>query len=197
MVYVVKPATAADGTPYVKSLTNRWRFASANIPQAFLYASIEKGRDVYLRPPKICVDFGLVGNDALWRLKTASYGFRESPKLWEKEKDDVLSKMKLQHTKLCQLKLVQSKVHASLWLVKDTKKKGLRVRFEEATTIGDRDYDHEHALTNLEFPVPLALMAVYVALSGSPTRYYGFELNISRSSMEDRFTSDFWGRRLV
>eukprot|EP00971_Amphidinium_carterae_P233795 4639355-Amphidinium_carterae.1 len=41
-------------------MNNGWKFASANIPQAFLYASIEEGRQVYLRPPKICVDFGLV-----------------------------------------------------------------------------------------------------------------------------------------
>eukprot|EP00971_Amphidinium_carterae_P317915 6319816-Amphidinium_carterae.1 len=69
-------------------LTNRWRFASADIPQAFLYASIEQGRDVYLKTPKICVDFGLVGKDTLWRLKRALYGLRESPKLWEKERDE-------------------------------------------------------------------------------------------------------------
>eukprot|EP00971_Amphidinium_carterae_P245526 4875830-Amphidinium_carterae.2 len=61
-------------------LTNKWRFASADIPQAFLYASIEQGQNVYLKPPKICVDFGLVGKDTLWRLKRALYGLRESPK---------------------------------------------------------------------------------------------------------------------
>eukprot|EP00971_Amphidinium_carterae_P143526 2843650-Amphidinium_carterae.1 len=74
-------------------LTNQWRFASAHIPQAFLYASIEEGRHVYLRPPKICVDFGLVGSNTLWQLKRALYGLRESPKLWEKERDEVLTNM--------------------------------------------------------------------------------------------------------
>eukprot|EP00971_Amphidinium_carterae_P090247 1786655-Amphidinium_carterae.1 len=34
-------------------MTNGWSFSSADIPQAFLYASIEEGRHVYLRPPKI------------------------------------------------------------------------------------------------------------------------------------------------
>eukprot|EP00971_Amphidinium_carterae_P272333 5404640-Amphidinium_carterae.1 len=60
-------------------LSNHWKFASADIPQAFLYASIEEGRHVYLRPPKICVDFGLVGSNTLWQLKRALYGLRESP----------------------------------------------------------------------------------------------------------------------
>eukprot|EP00971_Amphidinium_carterae_P313191 6224328-Amphidinium_carterae.1 len=68
-------------------MTNGWKFASADIPQAFLYASIEDGRHVYLRPPKICVDFGLVPADTLWKLKRALYGLRESPKLWEKKRD--------------------------------------------------------------------------------------------------------------
>eukprot|EP00971_Amphidinium_carterae_P148803 2950237-Amphidinium_carterae.1 len=81
-------------------LTNKWRFAFADIPQAFLYASIEQGRNVYLKPSKICVDFGLVGKDTLWRLKRALYGLKESPKLWEKKKDEVLSNIKLQHPKL-------------------------------------------------------------------------------------------------
>eukprot|EP00971_Amphidinium_carterae_P060401 1195209-Amphidinium_carterae.1 len=68
-------------------MTNGWSFSSADIPQAFLYASIEEGRHVYLRPPKICVDFGLVPANTLWKLKRALYGLRESPKLWEKKRD--------------------------------------------------------------------------------------------------------------
>eukprot|EP00971_Amphidinium_carterae_P290735 5773205-Amphidinium_carterae.1 len=49
-------------------MTNGWSFSSADIPQAFLDASIEEGRHVYLRPPKICVDFGLVPANTLWKL---------------------------------------------------------------------------------------------------------------------------------
>eukprot|EP00971_Amphidinium_carterae_P273912 5436297-Amphidinium_carterae.1 len=60
-------------------LTNKWRFASADIPQAFLYASIEQGRNVYLKPPKVCVDFGLVGKDTLWLLKPRASCARDSP----------------------------------------------------------------------------------------------------------------------
>eukprot|EP00971_Amphidinium_carterae_P105704 2093262-Amphidinium_carterae.1 len=44
-------------------MNNGWKFALADIPQAFLYASIEEGRHVYLRPSKICVDFGLARDE--------------------------------------------------------------------------------------------------------------------------------------
>eukprot|EP00971_Amphidinium_carterae_P245525 4875830-Amphidinium_carterae.1 len=75
--------------------------------------------------------------------------------------------MKLQHPKLGQLKLVQSQVHSSLWLiVKEdnfTNMKGLKLRFQHAaTTIGDQTVEQENELTNLNFVSPLALMAVYV-----------------------------------
>eukprot|EP00971_Amphidinium_carterae_P286552 5689047-Amphidinium_carterae.1 len=92
MVYVVKPAVKEDGKkveasytcnflqPYGKTFTANldvsvlravvtvgmtygWKFAPADIPQAFLYASIEDGQHI---SPKICVDFGLVPAETLW-----------------------------------------------------------------------------------------------------------------------------------
>eukprot|EP00971_Amphidinium_carterae_P022264 439072-Amphidinium_carterae.1 len=126
-------------------MTNGWKFASADIPQAFLYASIEDGRHVYLRPPKICVDFGLVQADTLWKLKRALYGLRESPKLWEKKRDAVLTEMSMEHKKYGKLRLVQSVVHSSLWLIvtqrswdamKEKRKSTVRVT-AASTVIGD------------------------------------------------------------
>eukprot|EP00971_Amphidinium_carterae_P092017 1821721-Amphidinium_carterae.1 len=75
--------------------------------------------------------------------------------------------MKLKHPKFGQLKLVQSQVHSSLWLImKDddfTGRKSLKVKFQHAaTTVGDQNVEQEFELTNLQFGIPLALMAVYV-----------------------------------
>eukprot|EP00971_Amphidinium_carterae_P282627 5610969-Amphidinium_carterae.1 len=65
--------------------------------------------------------------------------------------------MKLKHPKLGQLKLVQSQVHDF------TEKKGLKVKFQHAaTTVGDQNVEQEFELTNLQFEIPIALMAVYV-----------------------------------
>eukprot|EP00971_Amphidinium_carterae_P283507 5627934-Amphidinium_carterae.1 len=143
-----------------------WKFASADIPQAFLYASIEEGRQVYLRPPKICVKFGLVQGNTLWKLKRALYGLRESPKLWEKKRDAILSDMSLEHKKLGKLRLIQSMVHSSLWLIvtqktydhEQSKRKSKVKVTEAATVIGDQ----VDTGFDIQFDTPLGLLAVYV-----------------------------------
>eukprot|EP00971_Amphidinium_carterae_P314565 6252389-Amphidinium_carterae.1 len=161
---VVRPMTDRTckilvGTRIVKKTTSK--------PVSDKLAEVTQGRNVYLKPSKICVNFGLVGKDTLWRLKRALYGLKESSKLWKKKKDKVLFNIKLQHPKLGQLKLVQSQVHFCLWLIiKDdnfTGKKGLKVKFQHAaTTVEDQNVEQEFELTNLQFGILQALMAVYV-----------------------------------
>eukprot|EP00971_Amphidinium_carterae_P348216 6490385-Amphidinium_carterae.1 len=157
MVYVVKPAVNDDGSSSTANLravvtvgmNNGWKFASADIPQAFLYASIEEGRQVYPPPPKICVDFNLVPANTLWKLKRALYGLRESPKLWEKKRDAVLSEMIREHKRLVTQKTYDQEQHK--------KKSKVRVT-EAATVIGDQ----VELRFDIQFDSPLGLLAVYV-----------------------------------
>eukprot|EP00971_Amphidinium_carterae_P280697 5572654-Amphidinium_carterae.3 len=72
--------------------------------------------------------------------------------------------MKLNHPELGQLRFVQSTVHSSLAVSQDTRKDAERkrkatVRFEDASTVIQ---DHGRVLSDVDFPTPLGLMAVYV-----------------------------------
>ena len=46
-----------------------------------------------LRPPYIYVKAGLVEPDEYWMVKKATYGLKESPLLWSKERDKKLAKL--------------------------------------------------------------------------------------------------------
>eukprot|EP00971_Amphidinium_carterae_P266116 5278854-Amphidinium_carterae.1 len=76
-----------------------WMVASADISTAFLYASlhqddVELGFDtVYVRPPKVLVQIGLVKPGILWKLKKSLYGLRTSPLAWERERDRTIAQL--------------------------------------------------------------------------------------------------------
>ena len=146
-------------------LTKDWKFASTDIPQAFLNASIDPDREVYLRPPKICIDMGLVPEGVVWKLNKALYGLRESPKLWEERRDKDLEEMKIPHGKEV-LRFLQSSVHSSLWHVV-TQKVWDKVAKERATKVKPSAFatdlsDRELEAAMLEFPESLGLLCVYV-----------------------------------
>eukprot|EP00971_Amphidinium_carterae_P147687 2927165-Amphidinium_carterae.1 len=76
-----------------------WMVASADISTAFLYASlhqddVELGFDtVYVRPPKVLVQIGLVKPGILWKLKKSLQGLRTSPLAWERERDRTIAQL--------------------------------------------------------------------------------------------------------
>ena len=62
-----------------------WVTRSADVSVAFLNAKIEKGQEVYVRPPK--------GRDvgSIWKLKKSLYGLRTAPSAWNKHLDQLLT----------------------------------------------------------------------------------------------------------
>ena len=85
--------------------------SSTDITNAFLNANLTDG--VFI-PPYELVRLGLVPSHTLWECQKAIYGLKESPKLWEKERDEVLASVQWK-THMSEFYLQQSHVHMSLW----------------------------------------------------------------------------------
>mgnify|MGYP003565730257 CR=1 FL=1 len=67
--------------------------SKTDITDAFLRANLTDGVFFRVRPPSELTRLGLVPYDILWVCQKAAYGLKGSPKLWEKERDDVLATM--------------------------------------------------------------------------------------------------------
>ena len=57
-----------------------------------MYAPLPDDLLIVVRPPKIWVTLGLVGQDVLWTLRRAVYGLRCAPRAWGLERDRKLRK---------------------------------------------------------------------------------------------------------
>ena len=70
--------------------------SSLDVATAFLNAPmpIEEEETVYVRPPMLLEQFGLMKPGTYRKLTKAVYGLRVSPRLWGKERDMQLRKMR-------------------------------------------------------------------------------------------------------
>ena len=58
------------------------------------------GNEIFMRPPKILVQAGVVQAGIVWKIKKALYGLRTSPIAWETERDNTLKSLSWTHDKL-------------------------------------------------------------------------------------------------
>ena len=70
-----------------KVLDVKTAFLNAHLPDSF--------ETVFVRPPQVLVEFGLVAPGTIWRAVKAIYGLRISPKAWGVERDRQLRKMSI------------------------------------------------------------------------------------------------------
>ena len=89
-----------------------------DVATAFLNApmSEEEEEAVFAKPPKLLEQFNLIDQNTYWRLTRAVYGLRISPRLWGKERDLQLARMrfKIKHTAL---RAMQSSIDVALWTI--------------------------------------------------------------------------------
>merc|ERR1712175_22200 len=92
--------------------------SNLDVATAFLNARMPKSEEetVYVKPPTLLQQFGLVQSGTYWKLNRALYGLRISPRLWGKERDLQLKKMRfnIKHKKL---RAVQSSIDVALWII--------------------------------------------------------------------------------
>ena len=70
--------------------------SSLDVATAFLNAPmpVEEEETVYVRPPMLLEQFGLIKPGTYWKLTKAVYGLRVNPRLWGKERDLQLKMMR-------------------------------------------------------------------------------------------------------
>ena len=70
--------------------------SSLDVATAFLNAPMptDENETVYVKPPTLLEQFRLIKPGTYWKLTKAVYGLRISPRLWGKERDLQLKKMK-------------------------------------------------------------------------------------------------------
>eukprot|EP00975_Prorocentrum_lima_P070935 12934857-Prorocentrum_lima.AAC.1 len=76
----------------VLSLTNGRveTITTTDISTAFLIAPIDEDKVVLITPPRILSKLGIVKPGTIWKIRKAVYGLKESPRLWQEERDQVL-----------------------------------------------------------------------------------------------------------
>ena len=115
--------------------------SSMDVATAFLNAPMptQESETVYVKPPALLEQFGLIKPGTYWKLTKAVYGLRISPRLWGIERDKQLRQMRFR-TKHRVLKAIQSSIDVALWMIVDDK---------------ESDFDHErktygHLLTYVD-----------------------------------------------
>eukprot|EP00971_Amphidinium_carterae_P308354 6127766-Amphidinium_carterae.1 len=88
---------------------------SLDVSNAFLNAGVGQ-HFIPLRPPAILHRAGLVPATERWICLKAVYGLKDSPKLWEAERDARLAELRWSHDNK-HYALTQSAVHPSLWYI--------------------------------------------------------------------------------
>ena len=91
--------------------------SSLDVATAFLNAPMPTDEEeiVYVKPPALLEQFGLIKPGTYWKLTKAVYGLRVSPRLWGKERDLQLRQMKFR-IKGHILKAIQSSIDVALWI---------------------------------------------------------------------------------
>ena len=95
-----------------------WLASKHDVKGAFMHAKIPEGRTVIVCPPEMWVQWGLVAPGTYWTLDKAVYGLRESPCLWEGERDSKLEKLTwmVGKTKFC---LKRCSADSQVWILKE------------------------------------------------------------------------------
>eukprot|EP00971_Amphidinium_carterae_P352616 6492676-Amphidinium_carterae.1 len=144
-----------------------WMLCTLDIPGAFLHAELDDSRAVICAPPRILTEMNLVPEGECWRLTKALYGLREAPKIWEESRDRAVADFRFSALGL-ELCLVQSAVHASLWLVvttKDAQEMEQRRKFRPVNKRALQVLEETEHLVDLQtvFPVHVyGLVTIYV-----------------------------------
>eukprot|EP00975_Prorocentrum_lima_P049469 10347250-Prorocentrum_lima.AAC.1 len=74
------------------SLTNgrAETITTTDISTAFLKAPIDETKVVLIYPPQVLLRLGIVKPGTIWEIQKAIHGLKESPRLWQEERDRVL-----------------------------------------------------------------------------------------------------------
>ena len=72
------------------SQIRRWKASKLDVKGAFMYAPLEDGVLIVVRPPKLWEDLGVVAPGTLWTVRRAVYGLRSAPRLWGLYRDSKL-----------------------------------------------------------------------------------------------------------
>ena len=94
--------------------------SSLDVATAFLNAPMptDENETVYVKPPTLLEQFRLIKPGTYWKLTKAVYGLRISPRLWGKERDLQLKKMRFR-IKHKVLRVMQSSIDVALWVLVD------------------------------------------------------------------------------
>ena len=94
-----------------------WGLTVIDVTTAFLNAALpEEEGDVFVRPPKILSEFGLVPEGSIWRARRAVYGLRVAPRSWGIHRDRELRKLRITVGGR-QCRLAQSHVDPAMWAI--------------------------------------------------------------------------------
>ena len=133
-----------------------WTFSTLDVSTAFLNAMLPTTRQVYVRPPHICQEFGLTAPDEIWLLRKALYGLKESPLLWERERDKGLASLRFTDAHGETVRLQRSIMHACAWLL--VKGEESEHRYAASLDLTSTDPD----LSNLTANKVIGVVLVYV-----------------------------------
>ena len=101
---------------------SEWGISNLDVATAFLNAPmpVDEKETVYVKPPALLEQFRLIKPGTYWKLTKAVYGLRVSPRLWGKERDLQLRKLRFK-VKGRILRAVQSSIDYALWMLVDDK----------------------------------------------------------------------------
>ena len=71
----------------------RWALGSIDVAGAFLQAPRRSSRITIVEPPQVLKHLGIIGEDEMWEVQCALYGFQESPADWSDHRDKTLTTM--------------------------------------------------------------------------------------------------------
>ncbi|WP_353239609.1 reverse transcriptase domain-containing protein [Limnohabitans sp.] len=97
---------------------NKWGVQVVDVVGAFLNAPLPAdSEDIFVEPPRILVQYGIIQGGYKWRVKHAVYGLRQAPRAWGQERDNQLRKARVSMGNGKYAVLEQSHVDSTVWLV--------------------------------------------------------------------------------
>jgi hypothetical protein len=115
--------TANADVTYVRAVLseatrNKWGVQVVDVVGAFLNAPLPAdSEDIFVEPPRILVQYGIIQGGYKWRAKHAVYGLRQAPRAWGQERDNQLRKARVSMGNGKYAVLEQSHVDSTVWLV--------------------------------------------------------------------------------
>ena len=116
---------------------------TTDIANAFLNAPIDESRTILVAVPGILVKLGIVKPGTVWKIRRAVYGLKESPRLWQEERDKVMKNLSWysEHWKSW-MHLVQSVMHPSMWLMTKVEEQMWRKSMSEPVQVNELAQTH-------------------------------------------------------